>query len=233
VKLTARDRAVYNAYLADPKPPFIEEEIHSHVTAWWLDTLFPGIGFFNMGQFGKGILWSTLGLPTWPLFWISASAASKSAKNLNIKYIAEQYVLLRPDWDTPQQQQQQQQQQTTVVVIGKDGSVQTGGAPQQAPPTTTSCTACGSQNPRGSRFCNGCGDVVDQDAGGVPRGGDLRPGMRACEACDVQNPAASRFCSSCGGKLEPPGTPTQRFCGSCGTKLNAGASFCSGCGARH
>ncbi len=48
------------------------------------------------------------------------------------------------------------------------------------------CAACGTDNPAGQRFCNGCGTAL----------------AAACTACGSPNPPGANFCGSCGGRLE-------------------------------
>src|SRR6185437_2751769 len=48
------------------------------------------------------------------------------------------------------------------------------------------CAGCGTENPAGQRFCNGCGVA-------------LAP---SCAACGSPNPPGARFCGSCGHSLE-------------------------------
>jgi len=56
------------------------------------------------------------------------------------------------------------------------------------------CSACGSENRPGARFCNGCGVAL----------------AATCASCGQVNPAGSRFCDACGQPLTAsvrPGTP--------------------------
>ena len=55
------------------------------------------------------------------------------------------------------------------------------------------CSACGTSNDPGRKFCLECG----------------APLARACPACGAANPAAGKFCGECGAALltaEPPAT---------------------------
>jgi predicted ATPase/class 3 adenylate cyclase len=47
------------------------------------------------------------------------------------------------------------------------------------------CSACGTENPAGSRFCGGCGAALSQ----------------ACGACGAANDPGMRFCTQCGSAL--------------------------------
>lgn len=49
-----------------------------------------------------------------------------------------------------------------------------------------SCAACGHDNPRGNRFCGGCGTALE----------------RTCPSCAAANPPDHRFCGSCGTALD-------------------------------
>jgi len=51
------------------------------------------------------------------------------------------------------------------------------------------CTACGQENPAGTRFCSGCGSKLEAEA------------PRVC-ACGAQVPPGVRFCGSCGAQFE-------------------------------
>src|SRR5688572_2748527 len=53
------------------------------------------------------------------------------------------------------------------------------------------CTACGTENPAGARFCMGCGAQLE----------------RRCPSCGAPAPAEARFCMSCGNALDAPAVP--------------------------
>src|SRR3954467_11529400 len=60
------------------------------------------------------------------------------------------------------------------------------------------CSACGTENPEGARFCMSCGTPLE----------------RRCPACGAIVPEGARFCVECGTQLEPvtrpsPPTPPQ------------------------
>jgi class 3 adenylate cyclase/tetratricopeptide (TPR) repeat protein len=57
-----------------------------------------------------------------------------------------------------------------------------------------SCPSCGTENPEGAKFCNGCG----------------APLVRACPACGTGNAPGAKFCSECGATLQaaPVTAPT-------------------------
>src|SRR5918995_1270259 len=48
------------------------------------------------------------------------------------------------------------------------------------------CTACGTENPAGARFCMNCGEALE----------------RRCPSCDTPAPAEARFCMNCGAALD-------------------------------
>ena len=62
-----------------------------------------------------------------------------------------------------------------------------------------SCPSCGTDNPEGAKFCNGCG----------------APLVRACSSCGTGNAPGAKFCSECGATLQvtavsappPPSVP--------------------------
>src|SRR5689334_11833616 len=56
------------------------------------------------------------------------------------------------------------------------------------------CGACGTENPPGARFCNGCGAAL----------------IAACPECGHGNPPASRFCNACGQPLTLSGAAPSR-----------------------
>jgi class 3 adenylate cyclase/tetratricopeptide (TPR) repeat protein len=49
------------------------------------------------------------------------------------------------------------------------------------------CPKCQFENPEGSKFCGGCGQIID-----------LR-----CQECGAKNPADNKFCNECGSDLRP------------------------------
>ena len=58
---------------------------------------------------------------------------------------------------------------------------------------TATCSACGTANPVGTKFCSGCGarlDVAEQ------------PQTKRCPACGAEMQAEMRFCAACGHKVE-------------------------------
>ena len=60
-----------------------------------------------------------------------------------------------------------------------------------------SCPSCGTDNPEGAKFCNGCGAQL----------------VRACPSCGTSNAPGAKFCSECGTTLQvrsgpaPPAVP--------------------------
>lgn len=67
-----------------------------------------------------------------------------------------------------------------------------------------------------------------------------RQGKRKCDNCLQIIPLESRFCNMCGNKLEPMAEAVLqetkvseiKTCTKCGVRLEAGATFCTNCGAR-
>src|SRR3954471_3975447 len=53
------------------------------------------------------------------------------------------------------------------------------------------CSACGTENPEGARFCMSCGTPLE----------------RRCPACSAIVPEGARFCVQCGAQLEPAVRP--------------------------
>jgi class 3 adenylate cyclase/predicted ATPase len=58
------------------------------------------------------------------------------------------------------------------------------------------CSACGGENPAGSRFCGHCGTAADTPW--------------ACSTCGGENPPGTRFCGHCGAAAGAPAAPAAR-----------------------
>ncbi len=81
------------------------------------------------------------------------------------------------------------------------------------------CTQCGLENPKQSKFCRKCGEVL---------GVHLQ-----CSHCGSENPADSAFCTQCGERLrevKKSEKGTLRKCKSCGHSNELDVSFCVVCG---
>ena len=91
---------------------------------------------------------------------------------------------------------------------------QTFAQPQQQPPLTqgTTCSACGTQIPTGSKFCPGCGKMNV-------------PPTSTCVKCGAPINANTKFCPECGAAQV-----NESFCNNCGAKLASNAKFCPECG---
>ena len=79
------------------------------------------------------------------------------------------------------------------------------------------CPNCGTENGAGSKFCNNCGNKLQQDK---PK----------CPNCGTENTPGSKFCNNCGTPLGAAPEPKPLFCGNCGTKADPGSRFCNNCG---
>ncbi|MHB8464608.1 MAG: SPFH domain-containing protein [Acidimicrobiales bacterium] len=75
------------------------------------------------------------------------------------------------------------------------------------------CTACGTANTAGAKFCANCGT-------------SLAPPTVACASCGTANAMGAKFCANCGTAL----AAATAHCTSCGAELAPGAKFCAGCG---
>ncbi len=87
------------------------------------------------------------------------------------------------------------------------------------------CSACGIENPPGTKFCMNCGTKIE-----IP--GPSAGPTTFCPQCGSQIGAGSQFCNSCGARLVMTcprcGTEAaggQRFCNTCGNDLSQGASL--------
>jgi len=95
---------------------------------------------------------------------------------------------------------------------------------------TVSCSACGSKNAAGRKFCQECGAKLEAKPQASAR--------RVC-ACGAEVPPGRKFCSECGteykesgAKLkEKPQAPARRVC-VCGAEVPPGRKFCGECGAK-
>src|SRR5438046_2408802 len=72
-----------------------------------------------------------------------------------------------------------------LAAVGSTDPLEAEGAAVYAFPMSV-CTACGTENPTGSRFCGGCGAVLSQ----------------VCAACGAASEPGMRFCTQCGTPFE-------------------------------
>ena len=102
--------------------------------------------------------------------------------------------------------------------------------PAAAPSAGLTCSACGSVNAEGTKFCQNCGRKLEPPAPVVVEG-------NICPGCGATNDAGVKFCRECGSKLEAPvpapEVPAKRFCVSCGTEMAPGVKFCPQCGQKN
>ncbi len=83
------------------------------------------------------------------------------------------------------------------------------------------CNECGLENPRQSKFCRKCGNVLEK--------------VLKCSHCDHQNPIDSLFCIECGQRLSNNGKATnksERKCRCCGHTNELDTLFCVRCGTK-
>jgi len=107
--------------------------------------------------------------------------------------------------------------------MNKMGGGQTPATPAQTPTQTANtvteqkltCTECGAEIPKGSKFCLQCGKKVEQPNA---------PKMIVCPGCGKTVPVG-KFCNECG-------TPFARKCPNCGADAPAGSKFCLECGTK-
>jgi len=107
------------------------------------------------------------------------------------------------------------------------------------PAPQISCSKCNAANPPGTRFCGGCGVMLnpagsasmtcDKCGARVPRGAKFCPDcadpINACPSCGEDNSVSAMKCRSCGSVMP-------LACASCGAPLPDGAKFCPDCGAK-
>lgn len=116
---------------------------------------------------------------------------------------------------TPMQNSMQQTAQTEAPSAPPVGSrfVQS----KQQAAGAVKCPVCGAENGLGAKFCNNCGNKLEQEK---PK----------CPNCGMENTPGSKFCNNCGTPLSGP-APVPACCSNCGKKLEPGAKFCNNCGA--
>jgi len=73
--------------------------------------------------------------------------------------------------------------------------------------------SCGMMNPKGTRFCNNCGEDCSD---------------KQCP-CGRVNPAAARFCGGCRADMSKMQVVEQGVICECGFAVTEGAKFCQGC----
>ncbi|MBE6085387.1 MAG: zinc ribbon domain-containing protein [Selenomonas ruminantium] len=106
--------------------------------------------------------------------------------------------------------------------------------------TTTKCPSCGVSNPKGTKFCSGCGSKL---AASCPAcGKDVELGKKfcpycgssmvekktlSCPKCGVEVEEGRKFCSECGASME---ILSKKKCPSCGELVDKDQKFCPSCG---
>ena len=78
--------------------------------------------------------------------------------------------------------------------------------------TKTRCPSCGAMNPKGTKFCSGCGGKL----------------VATCPSCSKDVELGKKFCPHCGSAMTERKT---NKCPSCGADVEDGRKFCSECGA--
>jgi hypothetical protein len=64
------------------------------------------------------------------------------------------------------------------------------------------CNKCGKDNPPDNRFCDNCGNELQQAAPAPASPMVAGSGGNECPACKHPNPAGSAFCESCGASMQ-------------------------------
>lgn len=77
--------------------------------------------------------------------------------------------------------------------------------------TKTRCPSCGANNPKGTKFCSGCGNKLSE----------------ICPACGKDVDLGKKFCPHCGSSMKKVKTIK---CPNCGEEVEEGRKFCSECG---
>ena len=67
-----------------------------------------------------------------------------------------------------------------------------------ANPDAVVCSACGQNNPSGTKFCGGCGGKLEPPAPPAP----IAALDRICPGCGGMVPLDSRFCGECGHRFD-------------------------------
>lgn len=121
---------------------------------------------------------------------------------------------------TPAQPQAQQPQPTQASrrFVQSSPAPTAPTAPAAAPASgadEVKCPACGTVNKAGSKFCNNCGNKLEQEK---PK----------CPACGAENAPGAKFCNNCGSPMNA--VPGPKKCSGCGAELEPGVRFCSECG---
>eukprot|EP01127_Copromyxa_protea_P000692 TRINITY_DN10599_c0_g1_i1.p1 TRINITY_DN10599_c0_g1~~TRINITY_DN10599_c0_g1_i1.p1 ORF type:complete len:147 (-),score=34.98 TRINITY_DN10599_c0_g1_i1:62-502(-) len=81
---------------------------------------------------------------------------------------------------------------------------------------TQTCFSCKTQQPKGAKFCAGCGSKMGPPPAAAGNN---------CTGCGFSNTAGAKFCAGCGKNLSAAAPPTCK----CGV-LKTNAKFCSECG---
>jgi hypothetical protein len=95
------------------------------------------------------------------------------------------------------------------------------------------CTACGTQNALGRKFCSNCGGPLMM-AGPQQQWGPQQ--TMKCPSCGMINDPGRKFCSNCGQTLKPEIKQQEQLapqavtCPDCGTTNPPGGKFCNNCG---
>ena len=95
------------------------------------------------------------------------------------------------------------------------------------------CTKCGAPITNGSKFCNNCGEPVDEaliaqncEDMTAPNEKQNKIDKKICANCGAELDQDAKFCESCGTKVDYD----KKFCSKCGAEIKDGAKFCKECG---
>ena len=102
------------------------------------------------------------------------------------------------------------------------------------------CPSCGASNPKGTRFCAGCGNKLTNMCPSCGKDVDLGKNfcpycgsamtlkkINICPSCGAEVEDGRKFCSECGASMA---TLNQNKCPSCGAMVDKTQKFCPECG---
>lgn len=103
--------------------------------------------------------------------------------------------------------------ETFIVTGGKTASISMS-ASTAVKEGMVVCPKCKTQNEKGTKFCEECGE----------------PLAMKCPECGVSVPLGKKFCPDCGASMAPKNEEIK--CPNCGEMIPAGKKFCAECGTK-